>query len=400
MSLKYPRITALLAILLTAVNLRAAITALSPLIPRIQESLGVSGTVIGILGMVPTAMFAISAFALPPLKKHLTFSQLLFVAMLLTGLGQLWRSFGDSTWSLIAGSLIAFFSIGVTNAALPLAVREYFPNHVPGLSTAYMVVSQIVQSFAAILAEPLAQIAEERGLTGWMWSLATWGLFGLIAAITWLPLLTRRGPKQDLRVPQGAPKAPVWRTKVGWGLALTFGFTSFVTYSLMTFIPRIFADAGADSTLAGGLLAYWSILGLPLSIVGPWIAGRFARIYPVVLFTGLLFVIGNLGMVLAPMAAPWLWVTFSGLGPITFYMAITLINVRARTMDGATGLSSFGQGMGYALASPGPLLTGFIADVSGSFVIVGFVWVAATIVVMAGAWFVTRQVFVEDQMER
>lgn len=399
-SLRYPRITVLLAIVLTAVNLRAAITALSPLIPRIQEDLGIGATVVGILGMVPTAMFALSAFALQPLKRHLTVAQLLCAAMVLSGISQVVRGLGGSTSALVAGSLVAFFAIGVTNAALPLAVREYFPNHVPGLSTTFMVVSQVVQSVAALVAEPLAVLAEYMGLTGWAWSLAFWGGFGFLAALAWLPLLTRRGPRRDVRVPEAAPSVPVWRTRVGWGLAGTFGFTSFVTYSIMTFLPRIFTDAGADSSLAGVLLAYWSILGLALSVLGPWIAGRFTRVYPVVVATGLLFIVGNLGMVLAPLAAPWLWVTFSGLGPITFYMAITLINVRARTMAGATGLSSFGQGVGYTLATPGPLLTGWLADVSGSFVLVGAVWVVATCVVICGAWFVTRDVFVEDQLQR
>ncbi len=42
-NIRYPRITALIAIILAAVNLRSVITAISPLIPEIQASTGMSG---------------------------------------------------------------------------------------------------------------------------------------------------------------------------------------------------------------------------------------------------------------------------------------------------------------------------------------------------------------------
>lgn len=396
----YPRLTALTAILLTSLNLRTAITALSPLVPRIQESLGFGTGVVGVLGMIPTVMFAISAFATPGLMRRLTTSQVMLAAMIFTALGQGLRVLGDSTLMLLGGSVVALFAIGVTNTALPVAVREYFPNRVADISISFLVSSQLFTAAAPLFAEPLAQWADERGWGGWQFSLGFWSLLAVVAALTWLPLLTRRGENPNVRIPSMEMRLPVWRTPVGLGIAVMFGFTSFVTYSVMTFLPQLFIEAGATPQFGALMLAYWTVLGLPLNILGPWLVGRFTRVYWAVLVASVLLIVGNLGLAFAPMSAPWVWATLSGLGPLAFPMALTLLNTRARTTPGATALSAFGQGMGYTLASFGPLLTGFIHGVSGDFRASVWVLIMGTVMVSLGAWFVTRDVSVEDQVAR
>lgn len=397
-----PKLIALAAIILTSLNLRTAIVALSPLVPRIQDDLGVGQSLIGVLGMIPTAMFAVSAFLLPTLMRRLTIAQLLFAAMILTAVGQVWRVLGPSAFNLVAGSVCALFAIGVTNAAMPVAVRSYFPNRVPTVSTTFLVTSQVAMGLAPLLAEPFALAAESVGLTGWRASLGSWALLAVVAAVAWLPLLTRsRGPEKTVRVPGvDKPKGvAVWRTPAGVGLAFMFGCTSFVTYSIMAFLPQLFVEAGASTQFAGTMLAYWSLLGLPLNVLGPWLVGRFTEVYPMAAASCVIFIVGNIGLATAPMAAPWLWVTLSGLGPLVFPMALTLINIRSRSMAGAASLSSFAQGLGYTVACVGPLLTGVLREATGSWVAAVAVWIAGTAVVLAGSFFATRDVFVEDQIK-
>lgn len=386
---------ALTAIILTALNLRSAITALAPLISEIRDDLTVGASLFGVLGMIPTAMFAAAAFLLPNLKARFTTSQLLMSAMLLTAAGQGLRVLGGPG-ILVGGSVLALFAIGITNALMPLAVREYFPNRVAAMSMTYLTTSQIIQSIAPIMAVPLSTWATLMGITGWRMSLGSWGLLGLVAAVAWLPLLTAPVAKHDVRIPQPSMSIPVWKTPVGVGLGLMFGFTSFSTYSLMTFLPQMVPDA----QLGAALLGWWSLLGLPLNIIGPWVAARVQNCYPILIGASILFLVGNAGLCFAPMSAPWLWTTLSGLGPLAFPMALTLINIRARTTEGATALSSFGQGLAYTVACMGPLLTGLILDTTGGFTLVFVIFVAASVMVLGGGFFATRQVYVEDQAGR
>src|SRR3546814_4480926 len=69
------------------------------------------------------------------------------------------------------------------------------------------------------------------------------------------------------------------------------------------------------------------------------------------------------------MAAPLLWVPLVGLGPSTFPLGLTLINLRTRTPAGSAPLSGFMQGVGYAVACLGPLLFGELREATG-----GWTW--------------------------
>ena len=102
--MKNPTPIALVAIVLTAFNLRTMVTAISPLVPDIQQSLGVGSGLVGILGTIPTIMFALSAFSAPRLMRHLTVSQALAIAMAVTGLGQITRVLGPSVALLLTGT--------------------------------------------------------------------------------------------------------------------------------------------------------------------------------------------------------------------------------------------------------------------------------------------------------
>lgn len=389
--LNNPKFIALLAIILTALNLRAAVTALPPLIPRIQEALGISATSIGILGMIPTAMFAMSAFTTPWLLRKHSLHAVLISAMVLTASGQILRVLGPSFPVLIAGSIITLFAIGATNALIPIAIRVHFPLRISGLSTTYMFAMQIGMSTAPLFAEPIA------AATSWQFSLASWAFLAILGALAWLPLFhtsSRTSPTPNTE----RQKLAVWRTPVGLGMAIMFGCTSLVTYSLMMFIPRIYVDAGADLQFGATMLAWWSALGLLLAFVGPWVVARFNDPFPIVLVFIALFLIGNAGMAWDAMSAPWLWITLSALGPCSFPIALTLINLRAKTIDGATALSAFGQGAGYTTACIGPLGFGLLYDYTGDWFGPTIFTSTSLLFVALGSWFATRNIHVEDQL--
>lgn len=392
-ALQQPKLIALIAIFLTALNLRAAVTALPPLVPRIQEALGIGSTLVGVLGMIPTAMFAFSAFVTPWLLRRLPLHRALLLAMVLTALGQVLRVLGPSFPMLLAGSVVTLFAIGATNALMPVTIRAHFPNHVPSMSTTYMVAMQIGMSVAPLFAEPLAIH------TNWQLSLASWAVLGAVAALAWLPLVRHGGAGGAAAASsQRHRRTPVWKTPIGVGLAVMFGCTSLTTYSLMIFIPRMYVDAGAELQFGATMLAWWSALGLLLAFIGPWFVARFDDPFPIVVTFAALFIVGNVGMAWDAMAAPWLWITLSAIGPCSFPMALTLINFRSRTVDGATALSAFGQGAGYTMACIGPLGFGLLYDYSGDWMMPTVFTSVSLVCVVAGSWFCTRNTKVEDQL--
>lgn len=386
--------------------MRAAVSGLSPLVPRIAADLGLSTGAFGVLGMVPTAAFAVSAFLAPQVLRHVTVPRALAGAMMLTGASQVFRVWGPSALNLFLGSVLALLAIGISNALMPLAVRQFFPNRVSILSTIYMLSMQVGMMTAPIVAEPLALFFEGRGATHtWTLSLGSWSVFAFAAALAWLPLIdVHFNPRRRAKIrPVTATKPvakmlPVWKTPVGWGLMASFGASSFATYAIVMFLPAIFVAGGASLQFGANMLALWSGIGLILSFIGPWAAARFRDPLWVIIFFYVGWVVGNMGMVFAPMKLPILWTILSGLGPASFPISLTLVNIRARTMAGAAALSSFGQGAGYTFACLGPLLFGLVFDLTGGYFWPMMIIVAALVLGSIGSFFVTRNVYVEDQL--
>lgn len=86
----------------------------------------------------------------------------------------------------------------------------------------------------------------------------------------------------------------------------------------------------------------------------------------------------------------------AGLGPTTFPLALTLINLRTRTAAGSSALSGFSQGVGYLLACAGPLLFGVLHDATGGWG-APFAFLAVTVVVILFAGLrVSRPDLLED----
>jgi CP family cyanate transporter-like MFS transporter len=112
------------------------------------------------------------------------------------------------------------------------------------------------------------------------------------------------------------------------------------------------------------------------------------------------YVAGWTGLWLAPLTAPWLWMLLLGFGLGTFAMVLTLIPLRARTPETTAALSTVTQGWGYLLAGSGPLLVGVLRGATGSYDGMFVMVLAGTAALAAVGWLVTRQRYVDDEVDR
>src|SRR5699024_9222366 len=139
-------------------------------------------------------------------------------------------------------------------------------------------------------------------------------------------------------------------------------------------------DAGVSQAEAGALLGVLSGVGVPITLLLPWLI-RISRdrVWLPWLLASLTMA-GYIGVLFAPVAAPWLWALLLGMGGGTFTWTLTMIGRRSRTTEVTGALSGFTQGMGYLIAGTGPLLTGVLHDITGQ-------WTAPLVFVVALAAF-------------
>jgi CP family cyanate transporter-like MFS transporter len=400
------RALVLAGIVLSAFNLRTAVTSITPLLDELGRVFGFGASMAGVLGMLPSAAFAVFGVATPALAHRAGLERTALLSMLLAAAGLVLRSLAGGTGVLLLGSIVALAGMGIGNVVLPPLVKRYFPARVGALSTLYITVLQLGTILPALVAVPVA------AAVGWRVSMGAWALIAIAAALPWTGVLwiERRRESElarchDAAVAGGdeAPELPappsrgrVWRTSLGWGLALMFGMTSLVTYSLFTWLPKLLVEAGATPGFGGAMVALYSALGLAAALALPALAVRVANPFPIVLVCAACHFAGFAGLLLAPMALPLLWVPLVGVGPSTFPLALTLINLRTRSPAGSAALSGFMQGVGYALASLGPLLFGVLHEATG-----GWAWpfamLAARVAVMVlGGWQACKPRVLED----
>ncbi|WAM15939.1 CynX/NimT family MFS transporter [Rhodococcus sp. JS3073] len=379
------RLLVFCAIAMSALVLRLAVTSFTPLASQIREDIGFSPTVVGVFGMVPTAMFALFGLGTPLIAKRWGLERTALVAMLMAAVGMLTRALMSDTWSLLALSALALAGMGIGNVVIPPLVKRYFSDRLAVMSAVYIVGVQIGTIAPAFVAVPLAEAF------GWRVSIGVWALLGFAAAVPWILLLTRERrravvvtaqPPADVSADR--PHGKAWRSPVGWGMAGMFGMTSMITYSMFTWIPDILSDAGASEAFGGAMVGLFSFMGLVAAFGAPTLCARMRNPFPVVIGCAVCYLVSFSGLLLAPMSAPILWIVLLGLGPSTFPMSLTLINLRTRSHIGSATLSGFTQGVGYAVACLGPLLFGVFHDASGGWTLsFGFLTFGVVILLFA-----------------
>lgn len=388
------RVLVFAAIAMSALVLRLAVTSFSPLASQIQDEFGFSGSVVGVFGMVPTAMFAVFGLLTPALAKRLGLERTALLAMIMAAVGMLLRAMMSQTWSLLALSALALAGMGIGNVVIPPLVKRYFSDRLATMSSVYIVAVQIGTIVPAFVAVPVADAF------GWRFSIGWWAAFGFAAAVPWLITLarSRKAEAETVVAPavDESRRGQVWRSPVAWGMAGMFGMTSLITYSMFTWIPSILADAGASDAFGGTMVGVFSVMGLVAAFGAPTLCARIANPFPVVIVCAACYLIGFAGLYFAPMAAPIVWVVVLGLGPSTFPMALTLINLRTRSHAGSSALSGFTQGIGYTVACLGPLLFGVFHDATDGYAAPFGLLVVAVVVVLVGAYQACKPRMLED----
>jgi len=79
---------------------------------------------------------------------------------------------------------------------------------------------------------------------------------------------------------------------------------------------------------------------------------------------------GLVGVLLAPMAAMYLWVALIGFGQgACFALGLNLFVLRTQRVVDTARVSAMAQSIGYTLCAFGPLLVGLLHDATGSWTV-------------------------------
>ncbi|WP_369270158.1 CynX/NimT family MFS transporter [Streptomyces sp. R11] len=353
-----------LGIVLTALNLRPAITSLGALLEEVRDGLGMSGSVAGLLTSVPPLCFAVFGVMAPRLARRFGPGAVVCAGMVAITAGLLLRPYVGSTGGFLAASALALMGIAVSNVLMPVIVKRWFPDRVGSMTGLYSMALALGTASAAAVTVPMTE-----ALGGsWQTGLTVWAGLAAAAILPWIPFVRDREaasavPESRERV--AAPQLRITRSRTAWALAVYFGLQATGAYITMGWMAQIFRDAGVHAGTAGLLLALTMVMGVPLAFVIPRLATKLPHQGPIVLALGACGLAGYAGLYLAPVAGAWVWALLLGVSNCSFPLALTMVGMRARTSAGVAQLSGFAQSTGYLISIPGPLLVGVLYQHSG-----------------------------------
>lgn len=353
-------------IVLTALNLRPAITSLGALLEEVRDGLGMSGSVAGLLTSVPPLCFAVFGVTAPRLARRFGPAAVVCAGMAAIAAGLALRPFIGGTAGFLAASALALMGIAVSNVLMPVIVKRWFPDRVGSMTGLYSMALALGTSLAAAVTVPMTDAL------GGSWRSDSWSgrasprrpcSRGSRSSARGAPLPAppSRRPRAPARKPPrcASPAAvrpgPLPSSSASRPPPPTSPWAGWHRSSATPASPRH----------RGLLLAVTMVMGVPLAFVIPRLATRLPHQGPIVVALGVCGLAGYAGLYLAPAGGAWAWAVLLGISNCAFPLALTMVGMRARTGAGVVQLSAFSQSTGYLLSIPGPLLVGVLYQHSG-----------------------------------
>jgi CP family cyanate transporter-like MFS transporter len=349
-------------IFIVAVNMRAGLILIGPLLPILQREYGISVFTESILAAAPLLCFSLTALFMGRIINLADTNRIIAVAVsLLTASLFLRTTFGIV--SILLFSITLGIAVAVLNFMLPVWVRENHSGNAGLLTGTY---AAIMASFAAVALAITVPLSELTSLS-WRLSMAPWLAVGIVSTIWWWLKI----PRSSIKIaPQPVPnfwKSPLLRNKKAWSLTLFFGILNMIHYASATWLPTALVSKGMPLVETGYLVAVSTIVAALLSLFVPHFASR-GKDFRAILVT-FSILIGLAYLAIASDTGPrlWLWVILYNLGLyVTFSLSLYLVVFKASNDEDTKTLSIMVQCIGYFMATTSPIILGLLFTLTDS----------------------------------
>ncbi|GAA1992224.1 CynX/NimT family MFS transporter [Kitasatospora viridis] len=385
----------LTGIVLVALNMRACLAAVSPMVGEIQRTFGLSSTVSGLITTVPVLFQGLGAPLTPRLTRRFGAERVVLGAVLVLGAGVLLRVL-PSVAALYLGCVVIGVAIAVLNVSMPGLVKREFPERAAAMTGVYSTTMLVGATLAAGSSVPL-----EHALGGgWRASLGAWSLLALVAAVAWLPQVLRArqergalagGPAGGLTggvvQPAAKPIAGIWRIPLAWQISLFMGISSLMVYTLVAWMPTILADHGMSRDQSGLVFAFSNLVQVAGAFLVPLLAGRMTRQRGLAVLMAVLNGVGIAGLLIAPVSGAWVAAAVLGVAQGgSLGLGLAFIVLRTDSAAGAAQLGGMSQAVGYLIAAVGPVGAGALHQLTGGWTAVLVVLLVLAAVVAVAGW--------------
>ena len=162
-----------LPIFIAAMNMRAGLTIMSPLIPILKEQYHLSSFLLSFLTSLTVLCFAASAFLMPLVGRIGGTNRVMSVALIVLTAAIFLRAVGNVPM-LFLSSLTVGIAIAILNFSLPVWVKENTSEHSGLVTGIYITIMGTFAGISVAVAVPLARASS----WGWRLAMVPWIVMG------------------------------------------------------------------------------------------------------------------------------------------------------------------------------------------------------------------------------
>ena len=364
-------VTVVLAILLMAINMRAPIIGFGAVAKLVQQDLGLTTKTIGLIGTIPVMAFASSSFVAPMLSRRIGLENTMILATSLLAIGIFVRVAHPQLGFLLAGTVLLSLAISLGNVLIPAVIKKYTPNHIGLVMGSYSMFLSVFAGFASGIAMWLVS------LSNWQFALGVWGWVSVAAVAAWLMVAhLRLGQKISTHDAQvinqavaqaGQPSRKlVWKMPMAWWISAFMGLQSLLYYTLASFLPSLLIDKGLSKAQAGNVGMVFQLVAFPsILLLTKWVSSNW-NLRTLALLAAVGNLVGVFGFGFLPLQGwVWVWSIASGFGcGVIFTLCMMIFTLKSKDSQQAAELSGMAQTVGYSIAITGPIVTGWLKDLS------------------------------------
>lgn len=339
--------------LMIGINLRPIMASISPIIPVLQNEMGITNQSAGLLTTLPVAMMGCFALLGPRLQARVGEYEGVVLGLLVIALSCGARLVIHSTFAIIITSIIGGMGIAIIQTLMPAYLKRVAINNASiymGLFTTGIMGGAAI---SATVSSPLETIF------GWNLALSVMAIPALLAIVFCFFGMQRSKTigKAHLTLPFGSKNA--------WLLMLFFGIGTGAYTLVLAWLPLNYIQLGWSRNASGALLGALTVAEVGAGLLVSLFIAKFPDRRKPLFVMLLLILMGLLLMVWAPSKLPLLTVITLGLGigglfPLSLIVALDYCSDAKQ----AVSLLAFVQGGGYLIAATFPFMAGALIDAS------------------------------------
>ncbi|WP_312313068.1 CynX/NimT family MFS transporter [Empedobacter brevis] len=350
-------------IIFISANLRAPITAVSPILDEIKSVLKIDNFQASLLTSIPLIVFAACSILVSKAVQKINIRHGIIYSLLILIIGLYIRIYGNVT-TLYAGSLLMGLGICIGNVLTPAYIKDIFPHKIGLMTGLFSVSMSLVAAFASGLSIAIGKWSN----AGWKGSLGIWIIGGILALfIILVDTLKNKTSTQPQTNHVNHVQFNIFRSKQAWNISIFMGIQSLVYYCLVALLPTLLIDYGMTKTEAGWVFSVLQLAMLPAMLFSPVLATKMNNPKVMIYITSVLYILGISMFIFFKAKYSYISAILIGIaGGFAFSLSILFFSLRSKTMAGTIKISGMAQSIGYLIAAFGPPIFGKLYDVDST----------------------------------